>query len=295
MAISILFWSSAPSIAKICLSTLDTFQVMFFMFLISSLSLFLISLYTGESKIIIKYRMRDYYYFAFMGFIGVFFYFFFLLNSFINTNVQEVYLINYTWPIWMMIFTVVIFRTNISLINILSVLLGFIGMLVVISKNGVFHYSYDNSISYIFGFISAILYGLFSSMGKKDKRNPISSMFFYFLFSFALSTIFLLKYSTIPSFSLFEIIGLSWLGLFSCALGFLFWFKAIQYGNPLDLANFVYLTPIVSLIIIHILLREPFQIQTFVGLSIILLAIFVNKISLSQNRRTKKRISIIKD
>jgi len=294
IGIAVTFWASSPSVAKICLKNLDSIQLMFFMFLIASVSLFLILLFMGKIIFLKNYSISDYIHFSLMGFIGIFSYFFFLLNSFVIINVQEAYIINYTWPIWMILFTFFLLKSHISMKNIFSLLLGFLGMFIIIMRAGVLNFSLENSKGYLFALMSAILYGLFSAMAKKENREPLTSMFFYFSFAFLFSSVLFANFSYIPSFSFMEIIGLIWLGLGSCGLGFLFWFKAIHHGNPLELANFVYLTPILSLIIIYFLIEEFFQIQAFIGLCFILFAIFINKLGISENKNKKQKKQLIK-
>jgi drug/metabolite transporter (DMT)-like permease len=274
---AIIFWGSAPAIVKLSLISIDIFQITFLMFLLASIGLFLINLVMGKLNIIKLYTIKDYLHFAFMGFIGIFLYFLFLFNGFFYSSTQEAYIINYTWPLWMIMFTIFIARDKIHLRNILSISISFFGLFIIVTKGNLFSFTSENLIGYIFALFSAICYGLFSAMGKNERRDPINSMFFYFLFSSFYSLFFLLYFSKIPILSLWESTAILWLGICSCALGFLFWFKALRHGKSSELVNFVFLTPFISLFFIYLFIIEQIQTSSILGLFLILIAIFIDK------------------
>jgi len=280
---AIIFWGSAPAIVKLSLISIDIFQITFMMFLLASIGLFLINLIMGKFDIIKSYNFKDYLHFAFMGFIGIFLYFLFLFNGFFYASTQEAYIINYTWPIWMIMFTIFITRDKIHLRNILSISISFIGLFIIITKGNLVSFSSENLIGYIFALFSAICYGLFSAMGKNEKRDTMNSMFFYFLFSSFYSLFFLLYFSKIPILTIIESTAILWLGICSCALGFLFWFKALHYGNSSELVNFVFLTPFISLFFIYLFIIEQIQVTSIIGLIFILASIFIEKIDIIYN------------
>jgi len=274
---AIVFWSTAPVIVKLFLNNIDIYQIIFLMCLLASICLYVIMLIMKRTHIIHQYHRSDYLHFALMGFFGIFLYFQFFFFGFFLTSAQETYVLNYTWPIWMICFTIILSKDKMKMRNIMSIILGFCGVLLIITKGNFLAFSASNLLGYIFALLSAICYGLFSAIGKNEDRDPISSMFFYFLFSSVYAFIFLCLFSNLPILSIWESTAIFWLGICSCALAFVFWFKALHYGKTSLLANIVYITPFFSLFFIYIFIVEQIQITSFFGLMIIALSIFIEK------------------
>jgi drug/metabolite transporter (DMT)-like permease len=47
---------------------------------------------------------------------------------------QEAFIVNYTWPIWVVIFAVIILKEKINKRKIIAIILGFIGVYIVASN-----------------------------------------------------------------------------------------------------------------------------------------------------------------
>lgn len=285
---ALLFWGSAPSIAKLALKRIDIFQITFFMYLFSSLSLLFIIFLLKKHTYINKLKKRDFIHFIYMSFIGIFFYFLFLFSSLSYATIQDAVIINYTWPIWMVIFSIYFLGEKFQLKNLLSIMVGFTGLFFILTRGNFSDLSLINSPGFGFALLSAVFYGLFSAMGKSSRRDPVVSMFFYYFFSLIYSFIGFIFFSNIIVFNLEDLAAVSWLGICSCGLGFLFWFEALRQGESYELANFVYLTPFVSLIFIYFFIGEKIQISSLLGLFFIILAIFVNKIEIYHPSTTKE-------
>jgi drug/metabolite transporter (DMT)-like permease len=71
-----------------------------------------------------------------------------------------------------------------------------------------------------------------------------------------------------------------YLGIFEMGIPFIFWLKALQLAKyPDRIANAIYLTPFISLIIIHIVLGEKIYPTSVIGLVLIITGIIVQKIN----------------
>lgn len=275
---AIVFWGSAPAIIKLFLTNLDVFQITFFMFLLATICLFFLIFIRGKYKQFFLKDIKEYLYYALMGFIGIFLYFQFLFIGILHSSVQEAYVINYTWPLWMVIFSIILLKDHIKIRNILSILIGFIGLLVIITNGDLIGFTSEKILGYISALLSALFYGLFSALGKKYTKDITISIFYYFLFSSLYSCIFLMLFSSVPTMTFQESTAILWLGIFSCAFGFLFWFKSLQFCNTSELVNYMFITPFVSLSFVYLLIIEQVQWSSLVGLCIIIIAIFIDRI-----------------
>jgi len=83
---------------------------------------------------------------------------------------------------------------------------------------------------------------------------------------------------SIPKVSLSQLAGLGWLGVMTSALGFVFWFKALQHGDTAKMANVVFLTPFLSLVFIYFLIGERILISSVMGLILIVVGIVIQSL-----------------
>jgi len=275
ISLTLLLWSSTAAVAKLLLKSLNVFQLLLYVSLIASISLFVIIIFQNKIDVIRKYKFKDYCFFAFMGFIGIYLYHMFLFLGFASASVQEIFIVNYTWPIWVVIFGILILKEKISILTVLAISICFFGVYIVVSKGDLTSISFENIQGDFFALVGAISYGLFSVIGKKDQRDIVTSMMFYYFFSFIFAFITTLIFSTFPAITMDELIGLIWLGVFAMGIAFVFWFLALKHGNTAEMSNIIYLTPFISLIYIYFLIGEQILISSIFGLLLIIFGIYL--------------------
>jgi len=286
VSLAVFLWASTAAVGKLVLENLNNLQVLFYASLFASIGLFLIVLFQKKLHLIKKYKTIDYCHFALMGFVGVFLYYIFLYAGLMYAPVQEAFIVNYTWPIWVVIFAIFILKEKFNIKKLIGILLGFIGVYVVATNGDLTNFNIANIKGDLFALAGAITYGLFSVYGKKYNYDKIVSMMFYYLFTFFFISITTIIFSEIPQITLFETIGLVWLGVFCNGLAFISWFLALKHGDTAKMSNIVFLTPFLSLVYIYFLLDEKILISSVIGLVLIVLGIIVQ--SLNNKIPTKK-------
>ncbi len=272
--LSIILWGSTAAVAKLLLTNLNNIQISFFVSIIAFLTLFFITLFQKKLNFIKKYKFKDYLYFALMGFIGIFLYYIFFYGSLMFSSAQEAFIVNYTWPIWIVIFSIFLKYEKFSLKKIIAIILGFIGVYLVITHGNFNINSINNFIGIILALLGGVCYGLFSVITKRKNYERTTSMLFFYFFTSIYFGIIMIFFK-IPSISLEQIIGLLWLGIFPSGLAFLFWQLALKYGDTAKMSNLIFLTPFVSLIYIFFLLREKILISSVIGLILIIVGIII--------------------
>lgn len=270
-----LLWGSSAAVIKILLQNLNSLQILLYSSLFASISLFLIALFQKKLSIIKTYTHKDYFRFAYMGFIGVFLYYLFFYLAISYLKAQEAFIINYIWPIMIVIFAVPILKEKFTTKKILAIVVSFVGVVIIATQGNIQQLHFAKPIGVIFAIIGAVSYGLFSVLGKKQNNDKTLSMMFYFIFTFIYTLISILLFGRIPQINEFQLVGLLWTGVFTSGGAFLLWFLALKYGDTSKIANMAFLTPFFSLIYIYILLHEDIQIYSIVGLIFICIGIFI--------------------
>jgi len=272
-----ILWASTAAVSKLLLVHLDNLQVLFFSTLFASISLSVISFAQGKFVVVKTYTLKDYAVFALMGFIGVFLYRFFLQAALLRMPAQEAFIVNYTWPIMVVIFAWIILKERMTWKKVVGLLLSFIGVVIVTTKGNfsVLNFSVGGV---FFALAGAVVYGFYSVLGKRQTYEKFTSTTFFYIFSLIFSAIALFLFSGIPSLSLKQLGGLLWLGVFPSGLAFVFWLLALKHGDTAKISNLIFMTPFLSLIYIHFLLGEKVLLLSIVGLVFIVAGILIQSI-----------------
>ena len=279
VALSILLWGSTAAVSKLILRDINSIQLIFYSFPFSIVGLFSILLFQGKVKELTTYRAYDFLNLAGMGFLGCFLYYIFLFGAIERTSAQEAFIVNYLWPIMVVIFSVLVLKEKFSQKTVFSIALSFIGVGIVVSKGQVLDFQLINLTAAGMAAAGAVVYGLFSVLGKKLHYEVYSSMFYYYLFGFVYVTATLFLFSSIPAVSMSQLFGLAWIGIFTNGLAFVFWFKALELGDIARMSNLVFLTPFVSLCFITLLTGEAILPSSILGLLLIVLGILTQSLS----------------
>ncbi len=273
--LSALLWGSTAAVVKLLLTNLNYLQVVFFVNLFAFLGLFFIVLFQKKKAIIRTYTKQDYFTFAWMGFLGVFLNTLFLYGALQLLPAQETFTINYLWPIMVVIFAILILKEQITYQKVLGIILSFLGVIIVITKGDLSTLQFSNLLGILLAIAAAVVYALFSVLGKKQNYEKFTSMMFYCFFSLLYALIAVLLFSEIPQISTYQLTGLLWLGIFPRGLAFLFWFLALEFGDTAKMSNIIFLTPFISLIYIYFLLEERILVSSIIGLIVIVLGIMI--------------------
>ncbi len=275
VSIAVLLWASTAAIAKLLLQNLSGIQIMFYSFIFAILGLFSIVIAQGKLKSLKSYTKKDYFHIAYMGTLGCFLYSIFLLGALKYAPAQEAFILNYLWPIMVVIFATLILKEKLGVKKILGLIFSFFGIYIVMTKGNLLSLTFTNIKGDILAVLGAVAYGLFSVLGKKHKFEISTSTLLYYCFAFILVLISILTFSSIPQVSLLQLAGLAWIGLMTNAVAFIFWFKALEYGETAQMTNMVFLTPFISLIYIYFLVGEQILPSSIVGLIFIVLGIVI--------------------
>ena len=72
-----------------------------------------------------------------------------------------------------------------------------------------------------------------------------------------------------------QIAGFMWNGIMTMAVASTLWVIALTKGSTVKISNLAYITPFLSLVWTFVVLKEPIQISSVIGLVVIVLGIFI--------------------
>jgi drug/metabolite transporter (DMT)-like permease len=217
---------------------------------------------------------------ALMGFIGVFVHQ--MLQSYALTMTSAVHtgwLIGIT-PIWSALLAAVLLRERFGGWKIAGLLGGFAGALLVVTRgrfdSGVL--AMPSTRGDLLILASTVNWAIYSVIGHATirklgpRRATSGSMLFGALM---LAPLFLVRsgWREVPHLTATGWLAVLFLGVGCSALGYLFWYGALEHLEVSRVAALLYLEPLVTFAAAIILLHEPVTAVTLIGGAIVLLSV----------------------
>lgn len=285
----VLFWASTAAVGKLLLADLGSLPLLFLSCLFATSSLFIIILLQKKVQVMKQFKLRDYITFLYMGFIGIFLYTFLLFESLTYLRAQEAFILNYLWPIMVVIFSAAILKERFTLTRCGGVVISFLGVFIVMAQASA-GLQFDSLKGVASAIGCAVSYGLFSVLGKRRDYDRYVSMMFYYLFATIFSAVPVLMRSGLPRLSIAQLLGVVWLGVFANGVAFVFWFLSLRHGDTARMSSIIFLTPFLSLVYIYFLLDEEILLSSFLGLILIVLGIAIQYVEKGDVRLISRSI-----
>jgi len=277
IALCILLWSLIPTVAKFAQTGLDHHQYLFYSSIISFLSIFIVSLFEKNLKEIYSYSKKIVLVLFALGFLD-FFYYLLLYFGYKHANGLEVLVIQYMWPIFIVFLSLIILKEEFTKKKILSVILGFLGVSLVITKGDFTSLDFGQIDVLLIVILGAISFALFSVLSKIVKVNATNAVMIYFFSAIIYSIISVQFFSefTLPSAK--DWISILINGAFLNGISYLFWVKALKTFDASKVAPFIFITPILSAFFLIIFFDEQILTIYFIGLFLVIISGLISSI-----------------
>ncbi|WP_416652838.1 DMT family transporter [Candidatus Pseudothioglobus sp. Uisw_086] len=276
--IAIFFWSTVATAFKLALEHLEPIQLVFYSTLFSVIVLFFIALIQGKIGLIKSFSKRALMQCAFLGLLNPCLYYIILFKGYDILPAQEAMVINFSWPIMIVILSIPILKQKIDIKSFLSIIVCYVGVVVIASKGDVFSMQFENSLGVVYILITTVIWSLFWLFNTKNSNDSVVSLFLIFLFS--LPYILIITYFSdsfiIPSLN--GVIGSAYIGLFEMGISVVLWQSALKISTTVSrVASLVFITPFLSLLILHFVLEEDILASTIFGVILICSGLILQK------------------
>jgi drug/metabolite transporter (DMT)-like permease len=225
---------------------------------------------------------KDLAYFVLLGFIGITFHQWLQSTGLQTAQATTTAWIVATSPIFIAVLGWLFLREKLGWWRVAGIGLAFIGVLLVVSKGNIQGLAFGSAITPgdILVMISAPNWAVFSVLSRYGlKRHPAARMMFYvMLFGWLFSTILFFTgpgFSDIAHLTMTGLTGLLFLGVVCSGLAYIFWYDALQALPASQVGVFLYLEPLVTVVVASILLKEPLLLASLVGGAVILLGVWM--------------------
>ena len=215
---------------------------------------------------------------AFLGLLNPCLYYIILFKGYDALPAQEAMVINFSWPVMMVILSIPILKQTIDIKSFLSIILCYIGVIAIATGGEFFSLSFNSPEGVFYMLLSTVIWSLFWLFNTKNKNDPLVSIFLIFLFStpFILLVVYFTNSLAIPSIE--GIMGSVYIGLFEMGISVVLWQSALKISTTVSrVASLVFITPFLSLVVLYIVLGEKILASTFFGLILICAGLILQK------------------
>jgi drug/metabolite transporter (DMT)-like permease len=282
--LAIFFWSTIPTVFKICLSELAILPMLTIASVTSTLALFIILLSEGKTVLLRKNSAKDLFNSALLGLINPFLYYLILLKAYQLLPAQVAQPLNMIWPIILVFLSVPVLKQKIAGKSFIALFISFLGVYIISSQGNLFNPGHADIRGVLLATGSSVFWAFYFILNVKDKRDEAVKLFMNFIFGSIYLVAAMIITGTWPENAGSRgIASAIYIGLFEMGITFFLWLKALQMAPTTDkISNLVYLAPFLSLIFVNFILKEPVFFTTPAGLLLIVSGIMI------QNRKPKK-------
>ena len=284
--LAVLFWGASFIATKVALEDVSPVTVVWIRFGVGVLILGIVVIFRQQLTIP---NLKTTGYFALLGFLGITFHQWLQSNGLLTSQAGTTAWIVATTPIFMAAIGWVILREKLNRVQTLGIALATFGVILVVSKGdlGLIISGGFGAPGDILILISALNWAVFSVLSRRvlDKYPAAMVMFYIMLAGWLFTSVLLISQSGFAEIS--QLTNAGWLaviflGITCSGIAYIFWFDALKVIPAAQLGSFLYVEPIVAVVVALIVLGESIHIASVLGGMAILLGVWM------VNRRAKK-------
>ena len=282
--IAVLLWSTVATAFKLALSSMSPMQLLTIASVSSFTILFVVILLTKRQQeflIILKTKWKR---FALFSLLNPVAYYLVLFSAYDRLPASQAQPLNYTWAIALTLMSAIFLGQKIRVKDWLACGLGYLGVLVIATKGQLLDLTFTDGIGVALALISTFLWASYWILNTKIKTDPIISVCLCFLFGtiwLVPLTQYLYGFNDITSTS---ILAAVYVGVFEMGVTFVFWLMAMRYAeNTSMISNLIFISPFISLLLLHFIVGEEIFISTVLGLLFIVIGLLIQNVKKKQH------------
>jgi drug/metabolite transporter (DMT)-like permease len=212
-----------------------------------------------------------------LGLGGIFGYHFLLIMALRLSSPVEANLINYLWPLLIVLLSPVFFSDfRLTMRHLLGGLLGFIGVFLLIASDSALSLDSQNGLGYLLALAAAFTWAVYSLLSKRMTGLSTATIGLFCLLSGALALACHFVFETHVSLVVNDWLFLLGLGLGPMGLAFYAWDAGLKRGDPRVIGTLSYLTPLLSTLLLLSFGDSLFEIHLLAALCLIVGGAFIS-------------------
>ena len=275
---AVLAWSTVASAFKISLAHLSPAQLVLYA---SAASLFcLLGLLAVQGRLpeLLPALRRHWRGSLIFGAVNPALYYLILFQAYALLPAQEAQAINYTWALTMSLLAVPLLKQKLQRRDIAAALVCYLGVLVIGTRGQLLQLHFSDSQGVALA--STLLWAAYWIFNARDARDPVIGLTLNFAFSLPLSLAWCAYSGQLGAVAWQGLAGAAYVGAFEMGFTFVLWLTAMKLTpSTARIANLIFLSPLLSLALIHFIIGEAILPSTLIGLGLILSGLALQKLA----------------
>ena len=268
---AVLLWSTVASAFKISLRHLEPPQLVLWATLSSLLALGGVLAVRGKLRIAFSCTRREGLLSLGLGLLNPFLYYLVLFEAYDRLPAQEAQPLNYTWAIVLGLLSIPLLGQRLTRADLLATAVSYTGVVVISTRGNLLDLRFSDPIGVGLALGSTVIWALYWIFNTRDARDPVVGLFQNFLFGLPFVLAFVLIFSEAAVPDLRGLLGAFYVGAFEMGITFVLWLSALKLTSSASrIGNLIFVSPFLSLVLIHFLVGEEIRGSTFVGLVFIM-------------------------
>lgn len=271
---TVAIWSTVASAFKLSLRHVSVTGLLLYASAISLITLLTILTFQGQISALLRTGRSDLMKSALYGFLNPFAYYLILFKAYDLLPAQEAQPLNYTWAITLSLLAVPLLKQKLRLIDLLALVVSYCGVLVIATRGDVLGLQFSNPAGVLLALGSTVVWALYWILNTRDPLDPVLRLCANFFFGTLYVALFALLSGGLELPPLPGLAGALYVGVFEMGVTFVLWLTALKLTNSTArISILIYLSPFLSLLLIHHLVGETILPSTITGLVLIMAGI----------------------
>jgi len=178
--------------------------------------------------------------------------------------------LNYTWGIVLPLLSIPLLKQRIAAREIVAGLICYAGVVVISTRGNLLGMRFAEPLGVALALGSTIVWALYWIGSTRDERDPVLGLFLTFVFALPFSLGACLVLSDVRVASVAGLVGAAYVGVIEMGTAFILWLMALRLSaNTAKVGNLIFISPFLSLVLIHVVVGERILVSTVFGLALI--------------------------
>ena len=268
---TVLIWSTVASAFKIALKDLDHYQLLLVADVVSILTLLTILACQGRLGLVRALTRGELLRNCGLGVLNPFLYYLVLFKAYSLLPAQVAQPLNYTWAITLSLLSVPFLGQKLSRRDLAAICVSYLGVVVLSTQGNITRLDFGNPLGVGLALGSTLIWALYWIGNTKNGTDPVLALLLNFLAALPLILGTTLVFSALPAWDNPGLPAAAYVGVFEMGVSFVLWLMAMRLTeSTARIGNLIFLSPFLSLALIHAILGETIHATTFAGLALIL-------------------------
>jgi len=272
----VLLWSSVATGFKLGLEELQPLELLWLGAATSFVFFATASLVTGRWPALARLQRRDWLRLGGLGLLNPFLYYLILFEAYDRLPAQIAQPLNYTWAITLALLAIPLLKQRMTPRMALGMLASYGGVLILLSQGRIDGFAGIDGIGVALALGSTLVWATYWLATVRANDDPLVMMTVSFAVGAIAIGIACQVTHGLPALSLRHLGFGAWVGLIEMGVTFLLWQQALRRtAHAGRIAQLIFLSPFISLILIDRVLGEAVQLRSIAGLAVIVAGLLI--------------------